>query len=262
MSAKIGAAIVLAAALLHAAESPALEPEAAQFLAWYEKSWQGSFYPQDVLKGYRDHLGKDGVAAPEIERRVGVVQAAMKAMPVDFTRVHFNRVYSTPNPPFNQEPSQSLMRIVEGVKPGAAPDVAMGQGRNSVWLAGKGWKVTGYDLSEKGMSVARKAAKKAGLTIETVEATHGEFDLGKERWDLIVQTFAFTNLGDEAYRKRLFESLKKGGILLIEGFGGRSDNTVIKGFLDLHVIYYEDREDIADWSMQKARLTRIAVRKE
>jgi 2-polyprenyl-3-methyl-5-hydroxy-6-metoxy-1,4-benzoquinol methylase len=261
MFGKIGLILVCSAGLCAAGDRPPLAPEAAQFLKWYE-GWKGSFYPQEVLKAYREQLTKDGVAADEAERRIGIVNAAVRAMPVEFTAVHFNKIYSTPNPPFRQEPSQFLMRIADGLKPGAALDVAMGQGRNSVYLASKGWKVTGYDLSEQGMRIAQEAAKKAGLTIETVKAAHDEFDLGKERWDLIVQTFAFTNLGDDTYRKRLFDSLKPGGVLLIEGFGGKPDNTVLQGFLGLHIIYFEDREDIADWSMQKARLTRVAVRKE
>jgi 2-polyprenyl-3-methyl-5-hydroxy-6-metoxy-1,4-benzoquinol methylase len=237
----------------------ALPPEATEFLKWYE-SYHGSFYPQEVLKAYREQLARE-LAAPEVDRRIGVITKTMGSMPVEFTRLHFNKIYNSTNPPFRQEPSQFLMRIAEGVKPGAALDVAMGQGRNAVWLASKGWKVTGYDVADEGLRIAQEAAKKAGLSLETVKASHEEFDLGKERWDLIVQAYAFTDLADEAYRKRLVESLKPGGVLLIEGFGGGPKNQMIEGFKDLRVIYFEDREDIADWSMQKARLTRIAVQK-
>jgi 2-polyprenyl-3-methyl-5-hydroxy-6-metoxy-1,4-benzoquinol methylase len=261
MLGRIALFLALSAGLCAAGERPPLAPEAAQFLKWYE-GWQGSFYPQEVLKAYRAQLGKDGVADDEAERRMSIINSAVRAVPVEFTAVHFNKIYSTPNPPFRQEPSQFLVRIADSLKPGAALDVAMGQGRNSVYLASKGWKVTGYDLSDQGMRIAREAANKAGLTIETVKAAHDDFELGKERWDLIVQTFAFTNLSDEAYRKRLFDALKPGGVLLIEGFGGKPDNTILQGFLSLRVIYFEDREDIADWSMQKARLTRVAVRKD
>jgi len=253
--------VALAAALCAAGDRPPLAPEAAEFIKWYE-GYQGSWQPPEVLKAYREQLAKNGVAPAEADRRMGVINGAVRSMPVEFTTVHFNKMYSMPNPPFRQEPSQFLMRIAEGLKPGDALDVAMGQGRNSVYLAGKGWRVTGYDLSDQGMKIAQDVAKKAGLSLETVKSSHDEFDLGKARWDLIVETFAFTNLGDDSYRQRLFDSLKPGGVLLIEGFGGKSDNAVLKNFLNLHVLYYEDRDDIADWSMQKMRLTRIAIRKE
>jgi 2-polyprenyl-3-methyl-5-hydroxy-6-metoxy-1,4-benzoquinol methylase len=256
---KLTLLLAIAAGLCAAGDRPALAPEAADFLKWYE-GFHGSFYPQEVLKAYREQLAKD-VAAPEVERRIEVLVKTVSAMPVEFVRVHFNKIYNAPNPPFRQEPSNFLARIAGGLKPGAALDVAMGQGRNALYLASKGWKVTGYDLSDEGLRIAQETAKTAGLSIETVKASHDEFDLGKERWDLIVETFAFTNLSDDAYRKRLVESLKPGGVLLIEGFGGGPKNQMIEGFRDLRVIYYEDREDIADWSMQKARLARIAVQK-
>src|SRR5690349_11400089 len=128
--------LMFSCAMVAAGDRPALPPEAAEFLKWYE-GYQGSFYPQDVLKAYRERLAKDTPAA-EIERRVGVVTKTIATSPVEFTSVHFNKIYSSPNPPFRQEPSQFLMRIAGGLKPGTALDVAMGQGRNAVWLASQG----------------------------------------------------------------------------------------------------------------------------
>lgn len=249
------------------ADRPALPPEATEFLKWYE-SYHGSFYPQDVLKSYREKLAGQGVAQPEVDRRLGVVRDAMQSMPVEFTALHFDKIYTAPNPPFRQEPSQFLVRIAESLKPGAALDVAMGEGRNALYLAGKGWSVTGYDISDKGLQIAQARTRKEGLALQTVKATHDQFDYGKERWDLIVETFAFTQLDDAAYRKRLVDSLRPGGVLLIEGFGGPGPesktpkNVMLEAFRDLRVIYYEDRVDVADWSMQKARITRIAAQKD
>jgi len=251
--------LVMAVAAV-AGDKPAPAPEVAAFLHWYD-AYTGSFLPPDVMKAYTEQLAKDGLAKPEIDRRLGVIQAAIRAMPAEFTSIHFNKIYAAPNPPFRQEPSQFLIRIAGALKPGAALDVAMGQGRNALYLAGKGWDVTGYDLSTKGLRLAGDAARKASLALKTVHASHDEFDYGKERWDLIVETYAFTNLEDAAYRRRVVDSLKKGGVLLIEGFGGPK-NSLLEAFRDMRVLYYEDREDVADWGMQRSRLTRIAVQKE
>jgi cyclopropane fatty-acyl-phospholipid synthase-like methyltransferase len=73
--------------------------------------------------------------------------------------------------------------MVEGRKPGKALDVAMGQGRNSHYLATHGWDVTGYDISEGGLTQARQLAEKAGLKIRTVTASHEEFYYGTAQWD-------------------------------------------------------------------------------
>lgn len=258
--------VFLTASYSALAERPSLAPEASEFLLWY-KGYKGSFYPEEVLKAYREQLAGKGMAQAEAEWRVGVVRDAIRAMPVEFTAVHFDRIYSASNPPFRLEPSQFVARIAEGLKPGTALDVAMGQGRNAIYLARKGWNVTGYDISEQGIEIAQSHAREQGLTLRTVRATHDEFDYGKDRWDLIVETFAFTNLSDAAYRKRLLDSLKPGGVLLIEGFGGPAPeagqkNVMLDSFKDWRVIYFEDRMDVADWSMQKARITRIAVQKD
>ena len=202
--------------------SPPREPAEQQifqeFLGWY-KTYTGSFAPPEVAKAYEARLKDSGVAPAEAQRRIAVLQKLVSTMPREFAALHFDRIYNMPNPPFKAAASQFLVRMVEGRKAGKALDVAMGQGRNSHYLATQGWDVTGYDISEGGLAQARQLAEKAGLKIRTVAASHEEFDYGKAQWDLIVETFAFTNLADDAYRKRVIESLKPGGMLVIEGFG-------------------------------------------
>ena len=249
------------AILAVAAVPPPLAPEMDEFLAWY-KTYQGSYMPPEVFKAYRQELGRLDFSTEEIARRMALLQKTVSVMPPQFTALHFDHIYSQAVPPFRNEANQLLVRIVGGLKPGEALDVAMGQGRNSLYLAGNGWKVTGYDLSEHGLAQAQEAAGKAGLTLKTVRASHEEFDYGKERWDLIVQTYAFTNLSDGAYRRRVIDALKPGGVLLIEGFGGGPKNAFLEGFKELRVLYYESGEDVADWGMQKAPLLRFVGRKD
>src|ERR1041384_1065349 len=66
----------------------------------------------------------------------------------------FNKLYAGPSSLFSATPNAFLARIVSGVKPGRALDVAMGQGRNSVFLATQGWEVTGYDIADTGLEAA------------------------------------------------------------------------------------------------------------
>lgn len=249
------------AGLLIAGGTPSDDEVFREFAAWY-KTYTGSFAPPAVAAAYEARLKENKVAAPEAARRMDVLRKRMEAMPPEFASLHFDRIYRMDTPPFKTTASQFLARMVEGRKPGRALDVAMGQGRNSLFLAGAGWEVTGYDISEDGMTAARAAAGKAGLLMRTVLASHDQFDYGTAQWDLIVETFAFTNLSDAAYRKRVIDSLKPGGLLVIEGFGGGPRNALLQGFGDLRIVAYEDRDDVADWGMQKMRLTRIAAQKE
>jgi len=63
----------------------------------------------------------------------------------------------------------------------------------------------------------------------------------------------------------IFESLKPGGLLVIEGFGdpGRRDlkSPLLEGFQDLRIVSYESRDEIADWGLHKMRLERLAAEK-
>src|SRR5689334_3891814 len=128
----------------------------------------------------------------------------------------FNKLYSEPSNLFSAAPNAFLMNTVSGLKPGRALDVAMGQGRNSVFLAKQGWDVTGYDIAKTGLDVARSAAEKAGVKIQAVRASHDEFEFGREQWDLIVMTYTLANMEDAAFLKRVKDSLKPGGMVVVE----------------------------------------------
>lgn len=52
--------------------------------------------------------------------------------------------------------------------PGTAVDLAAGEGRNSVWLAARGWEVTAVDFSRVGLDKAQRLAADNSVEIETV----------------------------------------------------------------------------------------------
>lgn len=65
--------------------------------------------------------------------------------------------------------------VVEGLAPGSAIDLACGEGGDAVWLAQRGWSVTGVDISPTAVERARAAA--AGLGgIEFVAADLGDWE--------------------------------------------------------------------------------------
>ena len=248
------------AVLIFAGGAPSDDEIFRDFIGWY-KTYTGSFAPPLVTAAYESRLKDSGVVPDEITRRTNILRKRMAEMPREFAALHFDRIYRMEAPPFKTTASQFLVRMVEGRKAGRALDVAMGQGRNTLYLASAGWDITGYDISEDGMAQANAAASRNNLKIKTVTASHDEFEYGTAQWDLIVETFAFTNLSDAAYRKRVIDSLKPGGLLVIEGFAGPR-NSLFESFRDLRIVAYEDRDDIADWGMQKMRLTRLAAVKE
>ena len=181
----------------------------------------------------------------------------------------FDKIYASPAPPFNPEPSAFLTRAVEGVTPGKALDVGMGQGRNSLFLARKGWDVTGYDVSAVGLAAARTAAEKAGLKIRAVQKDHKDFDFGTAQWDLIVMVFPGLSMDEEDVLRRGKASLKPGGMIVVEQFNSAPGpgskgpaNALFRTFQECRVVRYEDVEDVSDWGRMKARIGRVAAVKE
>jgi len=71
--------------------------------------------------------------------------------------------------PWNiQDPPELLVKVVESgkVTPCRAVDVGCGAGNYAIWLASKGFQVTGIDVSEKAIKIARDQAQQKGVDCE------------------------------------------------------------------------------------------------
>ena len=104
--------------------------------------------------------------------------------------------------------------MTKSIKPGTALDFGMGQGRNALYLAQQGWTVTGFDPAEKAVALGQEHAAKLGVKMTAVAVGDDQFDFGKDRWDLIVLSY----VGFRATVPKIHESLKSGGIVMVEAF--------------------------------------------
>jgi SAM-dependent methyltransferase len=71
--------------------------------------------------------------------------------------------YTDQPSPWTDEPNRFLVEAVEALVPGRALDLACGEGRNSLWLAGEGWSVLGVDFSEVAVGRANRRATERRL---------------------------------------------------------------------------------------------------
>jgi SAM-dependent methyltransferase len=69
------------------------------------------------------------------------------------------------------EPNQFVRSRLADLDPGVALDLACGNGRNAMWLARRGWQVTGVDIS--GVALEQAAARSAALGVD-VDWQHGD----------------------------------------------------------------------------------------
>ncbi len=190
---------------------------------------------------------------------------------IDAERAQWNDVFRIAGI-FKKEPNQLLVDTVKGKKPGTALEVAMGQGRNALYLASQGWKVTGVDISDEGIRIAKQEAAKRKLKLDTVEADVDSWDPGKDRWDLVTMIYC----GDSAKRvEHLMPSIKKGGLFVLEyfhadsdmasfGAGGWPTGALAKLFGDgtWEIVRDDVVDDISDWGMVKRKLVRFVARKK
>ena len=87
-----------------------------------------------------------------------------------FAREDWNARYAQKELVWSAEPNRLFAAEVGGLRPGRALDLACGEGRNAVWLADRGWRVTGVDFSDVALAKAAELAASRGVDVEWVVA--------------------------------------------------------------------------------------------
>ncbi len=65
-------------------------------------------------------------------------------------------------------PNATVEAVLGGLQAGTAVDLAAGEGRNAIWLAGRGWDVTAVDFSKAGVDIGRRRAAAARVDVTWV----------------------------------------------------------------------------------------------
>lgn len=87
----------------------------------------------------------------------------------------------------NLEPAQFLVENVDLLPKGRVLDVAMGYGRNAVYLAKMGFKVEGIDLSPEAVNRALEFAHKSGVNLKAqVADLEKDFPIAKASYEVII----------------------------------------------------------------------------
>ena len=137
--------------------------------------------------------------------------------------------------PLERDPEEEVAQII-GLIPipagGAVLDLGCGRGRHAIPLSRRGYRVTGVDLSEKMLRLARERAEREGVAVEWVRGDMREF-IRPGAFDACLSLFSsYGYFGEEENRKvlgNIGRSLKKGGTLLLDlrnaqkGLSGEKD---------------------------------------
>ena len=112
-------------------------------------------------------------------------------------------------------PSQLLVDNIQLLPKGMVLDVAMGTGRNAVYLAQKGFEVEGVDISPEAVHSALDHAREAGVTLKArVADLEGNYHITKNAYDIII---CFNYL-QRSLITQIKDGLRIGGIVLYETF--------------------------------------------
>ena len=127
--------------------------------------------------------------------------------------------YAGPGYAYGLEPNDFLVLVAGHLPPGPVLSLAEGEGRNALFLAGRGHDVLAVDQSAVGLAKARERARELGLPLQTRQADLGEYAIEPGAWAGVVSIFCHL---PRALRERVHASvvrgLRPGGVLVLEAY--------------------------------------------
>ena len=167
-------------------------------------------------------------------------------------KIFWDKKYETEAYIFGKEPVEFLGEHIDLLPRGKALDIAMGEGRNAVFLAKKGFTVDGCDISEIAIKKALDLAKENNVTVRAYVADLETYKLPQNTYDVIA---CFYYLQRDLV-PQMKEALKPGGMIIYEtytienrerGFEGPKNkdyllkpNELLDLFKDFKIIYYRE----------------------
>ena len=134
-------------------------------------------------------------------------------------------------------PSRLLVAEVADLRPGATLDLACGAGRNAVWLAEQGWRVTALDFSGVALRMARSLAAERQVEVEWIEADAVAWTPPARAYDLVCVFYLQLPAPERRTAlARAADAVRPGGTLLVlghdllnltEGWGGPTQPDVL-----------------------------------
>ncbi len=149
--------------------------------------------------------------------------------------------YSRPSFVFGKSPVRFLAENYQYIPfEGTVLDMGMGEGRNAVFLAQKGYRVTGIDISSVAVKKAYMLAEEFGVKFKGVVASLNEYKIAPASFDAII-CFYYV---DRSLIEKMKTWLKPGGILIYEAYTVREMRT--KKAPEYNPEYYLKEQELLD----------------
>jgi hypothetical protein len=164
----------------------------------------------------------------------------------------WNERYKSNEFAYGKLPNVFFKEWLQKSERGAILMPADGEGRNGVFAATQGWKVTSFDLSIEGKGKAMKLAEECGVQLSYIVGDFYLLQFDKESFDAIGLIYAhFSGDMKQAFHRKLDGYLKPGGIVIFEAFSKnhipyKQQNPKVGGPDDLKMLYSKE-EILADF---------------
>jgi SAM-dependent methyltransferase len=148
------------------------------------------------------------------------------------------RYANSPDLVWTAEPNRFVIEETAHLKPGRALDLAAGEGRNAIWLAERGWRVTALDFSPVAIERGRNLARQRGVQVDWQVADLTTYEPPADSFDLVLIAYLHLPAADlAAILHRAQRAPRPGGSLVLvghdlanltDGVGGPQDPTVLQ----------------------------------
>jgi SAM-dependent methyltransferase len=141
---------------------------------------------------------------------------------------------------WSAEPNAQIAALLGGLPPGNAVDLAAGEGRHALWLAGLGWRVTAVDFSGVGLDRGRAQPGADRVTWVTADVT--SWSAEPDSLDLVL--VAYLHLPEpetSALFTRAVSWLRPGGRLLVLGHDVENITAGVGGPQEPAILHSVDR---------------------
>jgi SAM-dependent methyltransferase len=138
-------------------------------------------------------------------------------------------------PVWSGSPNPLLVRYAADLPPGAALDVGSGEGADVMWLASRGWTVTGADISpvalRRSAELAGRAGAEVAARIRWQQADMLTWTPPQQRFDLVSAQFLhLPTAARQSLHRRLAAAVRPGGTLLVVNHHPADLDTVTRPF--------------------------------
>ena len=157
--------------------------------------------------------------------------------------------YATREYAYGKEPNLFFREQIDKLEPGKLLLAGEGEGRNAVYAAKLGWKVTAFDFSKEGQKKAQRLADANDVKIQYIVDDFDTMKLPENEFDAVGMFFLhLTPDFREKNHAKLVKSLKTGGKLIAESFSKEQIKLNSGGPKNITMLYSEEelKNDFSD----------------